>query len=232
MTVSDLLDSGDWLPSPEPNYRPKLFDDPRNPDSSKENMPPLEPVPMSVFNAREREFLNMMEKSLGTGDNWEAYMAQQILLPRTSSPTHTNKQLGSLEQLEVFTEDEMDIREFSERPANDIPANDMRPPKLPRKTKSYIHDVIPPPACTDYMVMNHTVRGTPKPPLPEIRSLLMDKRKVLIGWSTCLKRSPPKAALNNNNIYAKSTENVENQYEEPQESKVGEEEQEPREKNM
>ena len=65
-------------------------------------------------------------------------MAQQIPLPRTSSPTHTNKQLGSLEQLEVFTEDEMDIREFSERPAND-----MRPPKPPRKTKTYIQDVIP-----------------------------------------------------------------------------------------
>ena len=28
MTVSVLLDSGDWLPSAEPNYRPKLFDDP------------------------------------------------------------------------------------------------------------------------------------------------------------------------------------------------------------
>ena len=51
MTVSDLSDSGDWLPSPEPNYRPKLFDDPRNLDSRKENIPPLEPVPMSVFNA-------------------------------------------------------------------------------------------------------------------------------------------------------------------------------------
>ena len=92
ITVSNLLDSGDWLPSPEHNYRPKLFDDPRNPDSSKENMPPLEPVPMSVFNAREREFLNKMKQLLGTGDNWEAHVAQQILLPRTSSPMHTNKQ--------------------------------------------------------------------------------------------------------------------------------------------
>ena len=137
MTVSDLLDSGDWLPSPEPNYGPKLFDDPRNPDSSKENMPPLEPILMSVFNAGEREFLNKMEKLLGTGNNWEAHVAQQILLPRTSSPTHTNKQPGSLEQLEVFTEDEMDIREFSERPAND-----MRPPKPTRKTKAYIQDLI------------------------------------------------------------------------------------------
>ena len=97
---------------------------PETPTQVKKICPPLEPVPVSVFNAGEREFLNKMEKLLGTGDNWEAHVAQQILLPRTSSPTHTNKQLGSLEQLEVFTEDEMDIREFSERPAID-----MRPPK-------------------------------------------------------------------------------------------------------
>ena len=86
MTVSGLSDSGDWLTSPEPNYRPKLFDDPRNPDSGKENMPPLEPVPMSVFIAGERECLSKMEKLLGTGANWEAHMTQQILLPRTSPP--------------------------------------------------------------------------------------------------------------------------------------------------
>ena len=83
-------------------------------------MPPLESVPMSVFNAGEREFLYKMEKLLGTGDNWESHVAQQIPLPRTSSPTHTDKQLESLEQLKIFKEDEMDIREFSERSANDI----------------------------------------------------------------------------------------------------------------
>ena len=60
----------------------------------------------------------------------------------------------------------------------------------------------------------------------------MDERKVLIGWPACLKRSPPKAAFNNNDFYVKSTENVENLYKEPQESKATEEEQEPREKNM
>ena len=36
MTVSDLSHSGDWIPTPEFNYKPKLFDDPRNEDSSKE----------------------------------------------------------------------------------------------------------------------------------------------------------------------------------------------------
>ena len=185
MTVSDLSDSGDWLPSPEPNYRPKLFHDARNPDSSKENMLPHEQVPMSVFNAREREFLNKTEKLLGTGDNWESHVAQQIPLPKTSSPTHTDKQLGLLEQLVVFTEDEMDTREFSERPANGI-----RPPKPPRKTKNHIQDVFPPPRFQNYMAMNHPVMGNPRPPLSEIRSLLMEKRKVLIGWPACLKRSP------------------------------------------
>ena len=89
-------------------------------------MPPLEPIAMPIFNAGEWEFLNRTETLLGTGNNWESHVAQQILLPRPGSPTHTDKQLGSLEQLEVDTGDDMDIRDFSERPAND-----MRPPKTP-----------------------------------------------------------------------------------------------------
>ena len=32
MTVSELSNSGDWIPSPKFNYKPKLFDDPRNKD--------------------------------------------------------------------------------------------------------------------------------------------------------------------------------------------------------
>ena len=154
-------------------------------------------------------------------------MAQQIPLPRTRSPTHNDKQPGSLEQLEVDTGDDMDIRDFSERPAND-----MRPPKLPRKTKAYIMDIIPSPGCPDYMAMNQTVMGIPKPQILKVRSLLTENRKVPIGWSACLKRCPPKAAFNNNDIYAKSTKDGENFYKEPQESKCSEEEHEPKEKNM
>ena len=120
----------------------------------------------------------------------------------------------------------MDIRNFSERPTND-----MRPPKPPRK-KAYIIDIIPPPGCPDYMAMKHMVMGIPKPPLPEIRSLLIEKRKFPIRWPACLKRSPSKAAFNNNDIYAKNTENGEKFYKEPQESRATEEEQEPNEKNM
>ena len=86
MTVSNLSNSGDWIPSPEFNYKQKLFDDPRNSDSSRENMQPLESVAMPVFNTGEWEFLNRTEKLLDTENNWESHVAQQILLPRTSSP--------------------------------------------------------------------------------------------------------------------------------------------------
>ena len=121
----------------------------------------------------------------------------------------------------------MDLRDFSERPIND-----MGPPKPPRKTKAYIMDLIPPLGCPDYIAMNHVVMGIPKPPLPEIRTLLMEKRKVPIRWPACLKRSSPKSAFNNNDIYAKSTDDGENFYEEPQESKTNEEKHEPKEKSM
>ena len=120
----------------------------------------------------------------------------------------------------------MDIRDISERPTND-----MRPPKPPRKTKAHIQNLIPP-GCPDYMVMNHMAMGIPKPPLPEIRSLLTEKKKIPIGWPACLKRSPPKAAFNNNEIYVRSTKSGENLYEEPQENRATEEEQEPKQKNM
>ena len=93
-------------------------------------------------------------------------------------------------------------------------------------------DIILPPECPDYMAMNHGVMGIPKPPLPEIRSLLAEKRKVPIRWPACLKRSPPKAAFNNNDIYVKDSKNGENFYEEPQESRTTEEENGPKEKNM
>ena len=117
----------------------------------------------------EKDFLDKTEKLIGTENNWEAHVAQQIPLPGTSSPGPNNKQPGSQEQLETFTKDDMDIRDFSERLTND-----MRPPKPPKKTKAYILDLTPPPGCPDYMVINHTVMGIPKPPLPEIRSLLTE----------------------------------------------------------
>ena len=111
----------------------------------------------------------------------------------------------------------MDVRNFSESPTNDL-----RPPKPPRKPKVILQNLTPPPGCSDYVAMNHAVMGIPKPPLPEIRSFLPDKKKVPTGWPACLKRSSPKATFNNNDIYARSTESSKNLYEEPHENKTKE----------
>ena len=149
-----------------------------------------------------------------------------VPLPRTSSPCPSNNQPGSLEQLETFTEDDIDIRNFSERPTNDL-----RPPKPPRKPKVILQNLTPPPGCPNFAAMNHAVMGIPKLPLPEIRCFLPEKKKVPIVWPACLKRSPPKTTFNNNDIYARSTESSENLYEEPHKMKA-EEDQGPKEKNM
>ena len=120
----------------------------------------------------------------------------------------------------------MDVGDFSERPANDL-----RPPMPPRKTKVLLQNLIPPPGCPDYMGMNHAIMGIPKLQPPEIRGIIPKKTKVPRGWPTCPKRSPSKAALHNNDIYYKSTESSKNLYEEPNEKET-QEEHSPKEKNM
>ena len=177
LTPSVFSDSGAWLPTPEFNYRPKLFDDPRNSHSSKENMPPLESAPMPMLSVQESNFFDQTEKLLGKDNRWEAHIAQQVPLPRTSSPCPSSSQTGSLEQLETVPEDDVDVRDFSERPTNDL-----RPPKTSRKTKVMHQNLIPPPGCPDYIAMNHTVMSIPKPPLPEIRGILPERKKVPRGW--------------------------------------------------
>ena len=181
---------------------------------------------LSVLNVEEKDFLDWTEKLLGTDNRWEAHMAQQVPLPRASSPCPSNNQLGSLEQLESFTDDDMDIRDSSERPANDL-----RPSKPPRKPKVILQNLPSPPGCPDCMAMNHVVMGIPRPPLPEIRNFLPEKKKVPIEWPAYLKRSPPNATFNNNDIYARSDESSKNLYEEPNKNKT-EEDQGPKEKNM
>ena len=86
-------------------------------------MPLLEPAHIPALNVEEKDFLGWTEKLLGTDNRWEVHMAQQVPLPRTSSPHPSNNHLGSLEQLETFTNDDMNIMDFPERPANNF-----RPP--------------------------------------------------------------------------------------------------------
>ena len=226
LTPSLSSDSRAWTPSHGFDCKPKLSNDPRNSQYSKENIPSLESVPILILNIEDAEFLNRTDKLLGKDHKWETHVVQQVPLPRTSYPCPSNSHTGSMEQLETVTEDDMDIRDFSERPTNDL-----RPTKLIRKTRVIHQSLIPPPGYPDYVVMNHAVMGIPKPTLPEIRAILLEKKKVPRGWPTCLKRSPSMATFHNNDIYAKSAESSKNLYEEPQETKT-QKEQGPKEKNM
>ena len=131
LTPSLSSDSGAWTPSQGFDYKPKNFDDPRNSHSSKENKHPIEPVPIPLLNIEEADFLNRTEKLLRTDHKWKTLVAQQVPLSRTSSPCPINSQTRSLEQLETATEDDMDIRDFSKRPTNNL-----RPPKTAQETQS------------------------------------------------------------------------------------------------
>ena len=65
LTPSISSDSEAWLPTPQYDYKTKLFKDPRNSHSDKENMPPLESAPMPLLNIEENDFLDRTEKLLG-----------------------------------------------------------------------------------------------------------------------------------------------------------------------
>ena len=195
LSPSITSDSGQWLPTPEFEYKPKLFSDPTNLSSDKENMPPLEPTLIPILNIEESDFLERIEKLLEKDNKWETHVAQQVPLPRSSSP-YPDNQPRSLEQPEPKTEDDMDFWDFSERPMND-----RRPPKPAHKPEVMLQTLLPPPlGCPDYIAMNAAVAGIPKPQSMEIR-VIPPGKKVPRGWPKCLKRSPPKATFHNN-IYA------------------------------
>ena len=65
LTPSISSDSGSWTGSDGFDYKPKLFEDPRNSQSSKQNIPPLEPVPIPVLNVEEVNFLSRTDKCTG-----------------------------------------------------------------------------------------------------------------------------------------------------------------------
>ena len=88
----------------------------------------------------------------------------------------------------------------------------------------------PPPGWPNYIAMNAAAMGILKPQSMEVRGIL-PKKKVIRGWSTWLKRSPPKVTFHDNDIYAVHEDESEHHYEEPKE-KESQKEWETREKNM
>ena len=138
--TSVTSDSVPWLPTPNFQYRPTLFDDPRNVSSDKRNAPPpLEPMNISMLVISQEDSMDRTDKVLGKDAKREAHVAQQIPLPRSSSPYPDNRP-GIHEQLEPETEDEIDINDYSERPANN-----KRPPKSKRVPNLTIQNFCPTP---------------------------------------------------------------------------------------
>ena len=106
-------------------------------------------------------------------------------MPRSRSPCAEDRS-GVMEQLEPETDNDIDVRDFSERPTNE-----KRSPKPIHKPKVMIQNFFPSPlACADYIVMNAATAGIAKPHSREIRGILPKKKKVPQGWPTCLKGHP------------------------------------------
>ena len=125
-------DSGAWFPIPtEFEYKPKIFDDPRNISSDKENAPPVDSQATQTFNnlnITEDEFHDRTKNLLGHETKWKAHVAQQIPLPRSCLP-YPEDSPGALEQLEPEKDNDLDEIGYMTRPANDR--------RLPKPNRSH-----------------------------------------------------------------------------------------------
>ena len=130
-----------------------------------------------------------MEKLLEKDNKWEAHVTQQIPLSRLSSP-YPDNQPRIMEHLKPKTEDDMDVRDFSERPLND-----KRPPKPPCKSMVMLQNLTPPPGCPEFMAMNVAITGIPKPQPTEIRGILLKKKKRYLRETNLPKEIAPKGCL-------------------------------------
>ena len=214
-----------WTMASDPKfqYRPKLFDDPRNTSWDKENAPsPLESVtPPPTIVISEEEFLDRTDKVLAKDAKWEAHVGQQIPLPRSSSP-YLDDRPGALEQLEPEMDEDIEIVDYMERITND-----KRPPKPKCGPSLMIQNFCPTLQTSSNYIAMTAAAELVKQCLREIRGILPEKKKMPCSWLACLKKMPPKVAFRNNDIYlVRSSDKDDHHYEEPQEK------QEPQDKNM
>ena len=116
-------------------------------------------------------------------------MAQQIPLPRASSPYPDNRP-GVLEQLEPETYDNIDINKYRERPANDI-----RPPKPKCGPSLIIQNFCPTPQTSpNYLAL--TAASEPvKQPLREIRGILLEKNEDAMQLAGMPKEDAPEGGI-------------------------------------
>ena len=138
--------------------------------------------------------------------SWEVNVAETLdSLPRSSSP-YPKKKTHTLEDLETDTDDNMvDRTNFFDRPQNE--KRSPRPKLIESNSEQCPTPQNSPP---------HTAKLPVSPVKPhrnDIWGILPDKRRILRGWPTCLRRQPPRVAFQNNDIYVIDDE----EYEEPRE---------------
>ena len=189
-------DSGP-CPSPtEHDYKPKLFDEPDCMSSDKENILLTESVtPPSLRNLSLEEEADDNENE---ATSWEASVARNLVTTsRASSPYP--KWTSTLEDLEPdMDHDIIDVTDFSERTTNDKRSPR---PKQTSTTNTTTQGHCPTPQNNPtYLSMNATAAAPAKPHRTEIWGILPNKRKVLHGWTACLRRLPPRVAFKNNGI--------------------------------
>ena len=168
-----------------------IFNDPRNVSSDKENAPPLESVTIQILNIMEEDFLDRTEKLLGKETKWEAHVAQQIPLPRSNSP-YPNDRPGSLEQLEPEPDDDTDIRDYMERPAND-----RRPPKPNKRCgpSLIIQNNCPTPQTSPTYLAMTAASEHMKQPLKEIRMNPVYEKEDAMWMASMHEENTPKGGL-------------------------------------
>ena len=162
--------------------------------SDKQNIPLTESfTPPSLRNLSLEEEADDIENK---ATSWKASVVRKIMTtPRASSPFP--KQMRTLEVLEPDTDDDIiDIKDYSERPAND--KTSPRPKQTDTTHTTTQGYCLTPQNSPTYLSMNAAVEAAPaKPHRTEVLGILPDNRKVPCGWPACLRRQPPRVAFKN-----------------------------------
>ena len=230
-------DSGSWVQvAGGLEFTPKIFNDPKNTCSDKENNPMNASQIMLTLNdlnitdgtgpeglpKRPPNFVGQYcrmcmlkwHRCLSISElDWEDTVTQQM--PRTSSPFPDDSD-KNLEKLETETYEDLDEIDDRARPASDRRKPILRCRPTPRRSPpNWLKIDCPTPQTSpEYITMVVSLQQT-KQPTNEVRGILPERRKTPNGWPKCLRKTPLKLVPRNNDLY--NTQKIENHhYEEPE----------------
>ena len=128
-----------------------------------------------------------------------------------------------LEKVETETDEELDQIDYRARPSNDRrlpkPILWCRPTLIRSLTNWLKDDCLTPQTSPEYLAMVASPQQS-RQQRNEVTGILPEGRKMPHGWPKCLRKTPPKLVLCNNNLY--NTQKIESHhYKEPEERKQG-----------